>query len=133
MEMTPRLDDVTYAQTLVDFQPRPIRDDIENERATAMLEKLAALANPTPEQEAVAEILVTLVEAYEERYRLAPASPLEILLELMAANDCEQKDIAAVIGSKGVASEVLRGRRPISKGIAQKLAARFQVPYTLFL
>jgi HTH-type transcriptional regulator/antitoxin HigA len=114
-------------------QPRPIHDDAENARATGMLEKLSALEHPTPEQEAVAEILVTLIEAYEERYRLAAASPLEILLELMAANDCTQKEIAAIVGSKGVTSEVLRGRRPISKGMAEKLAARFKVPHTLFL
>ncbi len=131
--MTPQIYEAAYMQALTEYQPRPIRDDAENERATRMLEKLSALEKPTPEQEAVAEILVTLIEAHEHRYRLATASPLEVLLELMAANDCKQKDLAAIIGSKGVASEVLHGRRPISKGMAHILAARFKVSYALCL
>jgi hypothetical protein len=32
-----------------------------------MLEKLAAVENPTPKQLAVGEILVTLIEQYEQR------------------------------------------------------------------
>ncbi len=53
-----------------EFSPRPIHDDTENERATAMLEKIGALENPTPEQIAVAEILTTLIEVYEKKYSL---------------------------------------------------------------
>jgi len=132
MEMTAVLDEAAYAQALIEY-PRPIRNDPENERATALLEKLTAIENPTPEQAAVAEILATLIEAYEERYALAPASPLDTLHELMAANDLKQKDIAAFIGSRGVTSEVFHGRREISKAMAHKLAARFNVSHTLFL
>jgi antitoxin component HigA of HigAB toxin-antitoxin module len=51
----------------------------------------------------------------------------------MVANDLKQKDLEAVLKSKGMVSDLLHGRRPISKGVARKLAARFNVAYTLFL
>jgi HTH-type transcriptional regulator/antitoxin HigA len=98
-----------------------------------MLMRLVSDPNQTLEKKAVAEILITLIEAYERKYAIESASPLDALLELMAANDLKQKDIVPCIGSKGVTSEVLHGRRAISKAMAHKLSERFNVPHTLFL
>ena len=131
--MSAGLDEAVYARLLGEYQPRPIHDDHENERAIAMLERLAAVQDPTPEQLAVGELLVTLIERYEQRYGIAKAAPLDILRELMDANDMKQKDIAEVIGSSGVTSQILSGQRAISKGVAHKLGARFGLPHTLFL
>jgi len=131
--MTALLDDETYGQALADYLPRPIHDDAENERATAMLEEIGSLADPTPEQIAVAEILIALIEAYEKKYALERPSGLAVLRELMLANDMKQRDLEAIIKSKGLVSDLLREKRPISKGVAQKLATRFNVDYRLFL
>jgi HTH-type transcriptional regulator/antitoxin HigA len=131
--MTALLDDKTYGQALADYLPRPIHDDAENERATAMLEEIGSLADPTPEQIAVAEILITLIEAYEKKYALERPSGLAVLRELMLANDMKQRDLEAIIKSKGLVSDLLREKRAISKGVAQKLATRFSVDYRLFL
>lgn len=87
----------------------------------------------TPEKQAVAEVLATLIEAYEERYAIEASTPLSVLRELMAANDLKQKDTVPYIGSKGIASEVLSGKREISKAMAHKLGKRFNVSHTLFL
>lgn len=131
--MTTVLDEAAYVKTLAEFAPRPIHNDAENADATATLERIDALENPTREQIAVAEVLTTLIEAYESRYALERASGVELLRELMMANDLKQKDLEAVIGSRGMVSDLLHERRPISKGVARKLAERFSVPYTLFL
>ncbi len=127
------LNEAIYRQTLTDVSPRPIHDDAESARAIAMLEQIDSLENPTPEQIAVAEILVTLIEAYDEKYALEPPSGIEVLRELMLANDMKQRDLEAVLKSKGLVSDLLREKRPISKGVAQKLATRFHVDYRLFL
>jgi len=132
-KMTVVLDNGTYLKALTEYSPRPIHDDVENARATALLEQIDALENPTPEQIAVAEVLMTLIEAYELNYTLERASGVELLRELMAANDLKQKDLEVVLKSKGMVSDLLHGRRPISKGVARKLSARFNVSYTLFL
>jgi HTH-type transcriptional regulator/antitoxin HigA len=133
MDMSTILNDARYLKALAEFKPRPIHDDAENAHATAMLEKIDALENPTPEQIAVAEIITTLIEAYESQYALKHASGAELLRELMLANDLKQKDLQSVVGSKGMVSDILNERRPISKGIARKLGERFNVPHTLFL
>ena len=47
--------------------------------------------------------------------------------------DLRQRDLLEVFGSRGTASEVVKGERAISKAEAQKLAALFHVPADLFL
>src|SRR5665213_3654666 len=80
---TADLDNGTYVKALAEYSPRPIHDDAENARATAMLEKIDALETPTPEQIAVAEVLMTLIEAYESKYAMERASGVELLHELL--------------------------------------------------
>ena len=128
-----QVDEKAYARTLVAFPPHPIHTDEDNERAIAMLDALVSRKKVSLEQRAVADVLLTLIKAYEERYAIEPSSPLQALLELMAANNVRQKDLAPDVASKGVISDVIHGRRAISKGMALKLAARFHVSHTLFL
>ena len=98
-----------------------------------MLDALVSREKVSLEEKAVADVLLALIKAYEERYAIAPSTPLQALLELMAVNNIKQKDLAPEIASKGVISEILHVRRSISKGVAIKLAARFHVSHTLFL
>ena len=133
-EMMARLDEAEYVKVLGKYKPRPIHTDEENKRAMKALEQLHADPVLTPEREALAEILVTLIEKFEEeRYALNAGSPAEILRELLQANDLEQKDLAKLIGSKGIASEILSGKRRISRALAQLFAERFSIPYRIFL
>ncbi|MGA3078375.1 MAG: hypothetical protein ABSG56_32440 [Bryobacteraceae bacterium] len=44
-----------------------------------------------------------------------------------------QRDLLDVFGSRGIASEVVSGKRAISKAQAKKLAELFHVPADLFL
>jgi antitoxin component HigA of HigAB toxin-antitoxin module len=57
----------------------------------------------TPEQRELL-LLVLLIERFEaERYALSPASPVEALRELVQQRSMKLADLAALIGSKGVA------------------------------
>jgi HTH-type transcriptional regulator/antitoxin HigA len=51
----------------------------------------------------------------------------------MEARDLTQKDLWKVFGSKGIASEVLNGKRSVSKTHAKKLAQLFHVSPELFI
>jgi HTH-type transcriptional regulator/antitoxin HigA len=51
----------------------------------------------------------------------------------MEANGVTQSEIAEILGSKGLASEMLAGKREISKSQALKLGERFHVPAAVFL
>ncbi len=111
-----------------------IHTDDDNQRAIALLEAIHENEPLTPEQEAVAELLTTFIEKFEEeRHALTPASPPAIMRELLQANDLEQKDLAQLVCSKGIASELLSGKRRISRSQAHLFADQFSVPYRLFL
>lgn len=83
----------------------------------------------SPEEEALAEVLTLLIEDYENKHHpLPPVSPAESLLSLMEERGLKHKDIWPVLGNKGAATEVLKGRRSISKAQAKRLAEFFAVP-----
>jgi HTH-type transcriptional regulator / antitoxin HigA len=124
-----------YASLLGDVLPKVIESEEENELFLAEVEKLMAFGeNLTPEQLQLMNLLVSLIEQFEEQhYSLNPATPIEVLNELVLQRELKQKDLVPVFGSQGIASEVLNGKRSISKAQAKALGDFFQVSPTLFL
>jgi HTH-type transcriptional regulator/antitoxin HigA len=59
-------------------------------------------------------------------------SPVEVLAELMAANNLKQKDLAPLFGSESIVSEVLHGKREMNNQHIEKLSQRFKVSPALF-
>jgi HTH-type transcriptional regulator/antitoxin HigA len=107
----------------------------ENERLIAEVKALQDREEQLlPEERRLLNLLLLLIEDYEERkYRLKAATPDEVLRELMRARGIRQKDLLEVFGSKGIASEVVRGRRAVSRTQAKRLARFFHVSAALFL
>lgn len=124
-----------YGDLLRETLPRPIRTEAENERYLRVVEHLMSLGKRiTPEQRELLDLLVLLIERFEaERYALSPASPVEALRELMQQRGMKLADLAALIGSKGVASEILNGKRALSKANIKRLAGYFGVSPEVFL
>jgi HTH-type transcriptional regulator/antitoxin HigA len=134
MEASTGINETAYAKLLAKSLPRPIRNDREHERLTQLLLELDELETPTPEQDALAEMLTLLIENYEEKYCPLPDVPAhESLKALMQDRGLAHKDIWPVLGNKSAATEILAGRRSISKAQAKRLAAFFRVPVDLFL
>jgi len=115
--------------------PAVIESDSENERLIAEVEALQGRgAHLLHAERRLLSLLLLLIEDYEERkYRIKAATPDEVLRELMRARGARQKDLFGVFGSKGIASEVVRGRRAISRTQAKRLAQFFHVSPALFL
>ena len=81
----------------------------------------------------VMEYLGDLVEAYDkEHYNWPPPSPAEMLRYLMEEGGLTQADLADCAPQSRI-SDILHGKRPVSKEIAKKLARRFGVHADLFL
>jgi HTH-type transcriptional regulator/antitoxin HigA len=132
--MTLTINRKAYGDLLVEIQPQVITNNVENEIALRNIERLLAIPQPTSEEERILQLLLTLVEEYEnEHYPMNDASPLDILLHLMESNNLKQADLVNVIGSSGVVSEVVNGKRQISKNQAQTLGKFFNVDPKLFL
>jgi HTH-type transcriptional regulator/antitoxin HigA len=98
-----------------------------------VLDKLAAKEHATSAEEKYAEVLMTLIEAYEEEHHPIPdTSPLEVLRALMEAHNLRQKDLVPIFGSEGIVSEVLHRKRRLNKTHIEKLSARFHVSPAVF-
>jgi HTH-type transcriptional regulator/antitoxin HigA len=88
----------------------------------------------SPEEEKLLELLAVLIEQYEdEHYPMPNIPPQEVLKYLMQENGYKQKDIVHIFGSSGITSEVVNGKRSISKAQAKKLAEFFGVSVELFI
>ncbi len=132
--MIPTIDRKAYASLLVEFQPKVIATEEENDEALLVVERLMNCSERTPEQDALLDLLVTLIEKFEdEHYQLDGSTPQSMLQHLMDARGIRQEDLIGVIGSRGVVSEVVNGKRSISKAQAKALAEFFHVSPELFL
>jgi HTH-type transcriptional regulator / antitoxin HigA len=123
-----------YGRLLTMVQPKVIETEEENEFYLAEVSKLMQLGeNLSPAQEQLLRLLVNLIENFEDQqYQLNPATPLEILQEFVSDRGLKQKDLLPVFGSQGIASEVLSGKRSISKAQSKALGEFFKVSPTLF-
>jgi len=125
-----------YGQLLTRVLPKPIETEKENERALDIVNELMSKGerNLTIEEETLLELLVSLIEKFEqEHYHLNASTPRGILLELMEARDVQPRDLWEILGSKGSTSEVLSGKRGISKAHARALGVYFDVSTELFI
>ncbi len=124
-----------YATLLARTLPSVIHSEKENERYVAMLAELDQRGSKlTPAEQRLAELLTLLIEDFEESaYALEPASPVEILRELMDANNLRQKDLVDVFGTPSIVSEVLNGKRGLTIEHIKKLSGRFHVSAEVFI
>jgi HTH-type transcriptional regulator/antitoxin HigA len=124
-----------YRKLVARALPRVIQTEAECRRIIGELENLDTRKRPlSVEEEHLAELLTLLVRQFEEsRYPLGHAEPLEVLRFLIEQRGLRQRDLIPVLGPSSVVSDVLNGKRSISKAQARELAAFFHVQVSLFI
>jgi len=129
------VDPKRYGRLLARKLPVVIRTQAENERLIAELEELDKRHDElSPEEREYSELLTVLIEAFEDaNYALEGSTPDSRLRSLMEEHGLRQRDLLDIFGSRGIASEVVSGKRAVSKAQAKKLAEIFHVPADLFL
>ncbi len=129
------IDDRKYARVLSRTLPRVIDGEEEHERMLAEVEKLMDRGDHrSPEEDAALELMVSLIRAYEEQhYPLPKSTPREMLVYLMEQRKLKQADLVRIFKSRGYVSDVINGKRAISKAHAKQLAEFFKVYADLFL
>src|SRR5271168_4712711 len=115
---------------------RPIRTDKDHRAALAEIERLWGASSGTPQGDRL-DILVTLVETYEERRwplksrrRFDPVDVLHYAIEELGHS---QAELADILGSRSRASEVLARRRPLTLEMIQKITASWRIPADLLV
>jgi HTH-type transcriptional regulator/antitoxin HigA len=122
-----------YGRLLARTLPVAIDTPDEHRHMLAEVDKLFD-KDLSPEEAKLFDLMVTLIEDYEDKhFQLSAATPLTILLELMENRGVKPRDLWDVIGSKSRVSEILSGQRKISTAQAKKLAEYFKVSADLFI
>jgi HTH-type transcriptional regulator/antitoxin HigA len=81
----------------------------------------------------VLDYLADQVKAYEDKnFQIPQAQPSEVLRFLMEQHNLKQDDLGDCAPQNRI-SDMLNGKRSISKEIAKRLAQRFQVRADVFL
>ncbi len=128
------INEKAYIDLLAFIKPRVISNEEENQLALSQVEKLMAIAHRSVEQDEILELLIVLIEKFEsENYPIDVASPHEVLVHLMEEHNLKQADLVGIIGSSGVTSEVVNGKRGISKNHAKALGKFFKVSAEVFI
>lgn len=130
-------------QMIQDIQPhwaaiRPfmtVRSEQDYDRLVAQMNQLideVGINEDHPMYEFL-DTLGTILHAYEEKqYPLPEASGAEILQYLMEEHGIRQSDLPEV-GSQGVVSEILNGKRELNVRQIRALARRFRVSPAVFI
>jgi HTH-type transcriptional regulator / antitoxin HigA len=128
------LDHAEYGRLCAEVLPKIIESDPEFDYFVDRLEELKLKLNPSPEERALATLLAKLIRDYNDvHYPLSKASPREMVLLLLRERGLKQSDLVEVIGSQTQVSNLVRGKRAISKEQVKRLAAFFKVSTDLFL
>jgi HTH-type transcriptional regulator/antitoxin HigA len=113
--------------------PKIINSEAQHDLYVSVLLELDRRSKLSAAEENFAELLTLLIEDYEEKHHPVPdASPLEVLQELMSANNLRQKDLVPQLGSESIVSEILSGKRELNKNHIAKLSKRFHVSPEVF-
>ena len=76
---------------------------------------------------------MVLIDDFEAKHYPVPdASPVAIVRHLMEAHNLRQKDLLDVFSTESIASEVLHGKRELTRDHIRRLSARFGVSPAVF-
>ncbi len=130
-----KFDAERYAGLLAETLPTVIETEAQNRRLLKALKKLMDKGRSlTPEEVELSKLLGHLIQDFEQRfYQPESPTPREALIEMMAMNGLRQSDIVHIFGSRGITSEVISGKREISKANAKALAKFFHTSTDVFL
>jgi len=113
-----------------------IDSEAEYDHMVAAVERLMDMgeAHLSSEESALLETMAILIQSYDNHHHPVPAvAPNQMLANLMESSGRATADLLPIFGTRGRVSEVLSGKRSISKEQAKKLASLFKVSAALFI
>jgi HTH-type transcriptional regulator/antitoxin HigA len=107
---------------------RPIRTKADHRWALKEVERHWD-ANPgTPDGDRV-DILVTLIEAYEEKhFPIDPPDPIAAIEFMLEQKGLTRRDLEPAIGSRGRVSEVMTRKRPLTLPMVREINKLLDIP-----
>lgn len=117
------------------MKPKVIRNEAEYNAALQRIEALMENdPEPTSSEGEELDLLAVLVERYEEeKYPIDLPSPVDAIQFAMDQAHLKPKDLIPYIGSASKVSEVLSGRRELSKTMIRNLVTGLDIPAEVLL
>jgi HTH-type transcriptional regulator/antitoxin HigA len=107
---------------------KPIKTERDHQKALKEIEKLWDAKPNTPKGDRL-EVLVTLVEAYEQKHhRIEPPDPIEAIKFRMEQLALKPSDLADILGGRNRVSEVLNKKRKLTVEMMRSLRKRLDIP-----
>jgi HTH-type transcriptional regulator/antitoxin HigA len=109
---------------------RPIRTEAEYKAALVEIERyfVHEPKKGTPEADRF-DLLALLIEAYEDQHHpIGPPHRVEMIRHRMRTAGYSQADLAALLGSRARASEVLAKKRRLTLPMIWKLSREWKIP-----
>ena len=130
-----RIDKEAYGRLLAETLPEVIETEAQNRRMNAIADRLQSKRDRSPEEDRLLKLIATLCMNFEEKHYNVQGgvTPAGILADLMSERGLKQADMLPIFGSRSIVSEVLSGKRGITKTQAKALAQFFKLPVELFL
>jgi HTH-type transcriptional regulator/antitoxin HigA len=107
---------------------KPIKTERDYRKALKEIEKLWDAKPNTPMGDRL-DVLVTLVEAYEQKhYKVDPPDPIEAIKFRMEQLDLKPSDLAKILGGRSRVSEVLNKKRKLTVEMMRSLRKHLAIP-----
>ena len=122
-----------YGELLKKSRPAVIHNEEDNRACIETLEHLVSKGNLSPAEGKLVELLTVLIENFEaHQYEMEESGPLDVIRHLIEVNGLRQRDLVDVFGTESIVSEVLNGKRDLTKDHILRLSARFAVSPVVF-
>ncbi|HEU6452262.1 MAG TPA: helix-turn-helix domain-containing protein [Gemmatimonadaceae bacterium] len=108
---------------------KPIKTEADYDAALREIDRLMDAELDTARGDKL-DVLVTLVEAYEEKHwAISPPDPIEAIKLRMEQRGLSRTELGRILGcSSGRVSEILNRKRPLSVGMMRKAHTELNVP-----
>ena len=122
-----------YLELVIKFPLASLKSEGQFQTAQTVIDGLLAKGKLSVGEEMYLDALSDLVAAYEDaHYSIEPASDADMLRHLMEAKGITQAELHRDTGlAKSSISEVLAGRKPLSRQMIRKLADYFKVDVSI--
>ena len=108
---------------------RPIKTEKDYEEALARIEALWDAANNTSEGDHL-DVLCDLVAVYEDKHHaIDPPNPIDAILFRMDQQGLSRADLEPYFGGRSHVSEILNGKRPLSRDMIANLHYGLGIPF----
>ncbi|MBK1837862.1 helix-turn-helix domain-containing protein [Azospirillum sp. YIM B02556] len=112
---------------------RPIRSDEDHAAALEEIERLWG-ADPDTADGARLEILMMLVEAYEEaNHPIPPSDPISAIEFMMEQRGLTRHDLEPMIGSRARVAEILNRKRALTLPMIRRLSEGLRIPVDILV